>query len=79
MFVQAITKWWTLTDSASDSEAVWSHDDGWNSTNVAPKPPQITAAAAGERNGLSSAPTPVVPWYSNHYMTNPSCRGYPWY
>jgi hypothetical protein len=66
---QAIATWWALGDSAS--EAVWSHDDGWNATNVAPKQPPVAAAVG--------APTPVVPWYSNHYMTNPSCRGYPWY
>eukprot|EP01051_Picozoa_sp_SAG22_P008057 SAG22_NODE_594_length_8738_cov_20.249219_5_plen_111_part_00 len=69
---QAIAKWWALGDGAS--ETVWSHDGGWNATNTVPPTPPPAVAAV-----MSAAPTPVVPWYSNHYMTNPSCRGYPWY
>ena len=66
---QAIANWWALGDGAT--EAVWSHDDGWNATRVAPQPPPAAAT--------SGPPTPVVPWYSNHWMTKPSCYGYPWY
>ena len=37
--------------------------------------PTVAAVVEGARAGK----TPVVPWYTNKYMSNPTCRGYPWY
>jgi hypothetical protein len=31
---------------------------------------------AGVRAGGGA---PRVPWYTSHFYTNPTCRGYPWY
>lgn len=72
---QAVGEWW------GGKPAVY-YDPPWNPQG---KPP---AAAAVEGAEVSSSTAesggrpvgdeaPKVPWFTSHFYTNPSCRGYP--
>lgn len=60
---QAFVSWWTSGDSTQYK------DLPWNPNATIPTPPGVGANAG----------TPVVPWYVNRFMQNPTCRGNPWY
>ena len=65
---QAVADWW------NGKPAVY-YDPPWDPQG---KPPASEANDIAERadNGDQA---PRVPWYTSHFYTNPTCRGYPWY
>jgi hypothetical protein len=78
---QAISEWWALPMGTAGK---FYGDAVWNSAGTPPG----GASGAGQdhldRAAVDSADksgtrTPVVPWYTSKWMSNPSCRGYPWY
>ena len=65
---QAISEFWN-TPMDSQAPGKFYQDDVWD---PAGKPPSgLESRAEGG--------APVVPWWSARWMTNPTCRGYPWY
>ena len=65
---QAISEWWTLPIGTAGK---FYGDVAWNAAGTPP--------GRGESSERSDGSTPVVPWYTSKWMSNPSCRGYPWY
>jgi hypothetical protein len=67
---QAVGDWWT------GKSAVF-YDPPWDPQG---KPPSSLVVQSQEvvGNGGGTA-APRVPWYTSHFYTNPTCRGYPWY
>ena len=63
---QAISDFWNDAPTGNTFYA----DVAWNPKGTPPNPPV---------GGAIGASTPVVPWYSAKWMSNPSCRGYPWH
>ena len=63
---QAVGDWW------QGKPAVY-YDTEWDPQG---KPPVGAAPAVGAGGEVQA---PKVPWYTSHFYTNPSCRGYPWY
>ena len=59
----------------------WYGDVAWNPAGTPPGSPShdTTARSSVDATDGSGARTPVVPWYTSKWMSNPSCRGYPWY
>ena len=64
---QAISKWW---NGAATEPGPFLHDVPWNPSGT----PPTGVGQSGTRDGA-----PVVPWYTARWMSNPTCRGYPWY
>eukprot|EP00658_Telonema_sp_P-2_P013840 TRINITY_DN15248_c0_g1_i11.p2 TRINITY_DN15248_c0_g1~~TRINITY_DN15248_c0_g1_i11.p2 ORF type:complete len:184 (+),score=41.20 TRINITY_DN15248_c0_g1_i11:151-702(+) len=61
----------TMRQAVSDwwdgKQAVY-YDDTWDASATPPTTDDGPIVGA-----------PIVPWYTSHYFTNPTCRGYPWY
>ena len=71
---EAITEWWELPVGTAGT---FYGDGVWNAAGK--PPPAASALESQEKRSDDGARTPVVPWYTSKWMTNPSCRGYPWY
>ena len=65
---QAISEFWN-TPMDSQAPGKFYQDDVWD---PAGKPPSGL-------EGRAEGGAPVVPWWSARWMTNPTCRGFPWY
>ena len=68
---QAISEWWALP---MGTPGKFYGDEAWNPAGTPPSQAQVS-----QRSERSNASAPVVPWYTARWMSNPSCRGYPWY
>ena len=63
----AISGWWNGDDS---KPAPFVHDPPWDPNGKAPGPAWPNQP---------DHPPPIVPWYTSRFITNPTCRGMPWY
>eukprot|EP01052_Picozoa_sp_SAG31_P033696 SAG31_NODE_3843_length_3823_cov_17.361171_2_plen_80_part_00 len=77
---EAISEWWGLPMGTAGS---FYGDKPWDPTG---KPPSAVDDGTLQRiagntanRGDSKVEAPIVPWYTSRWMSNPSCRGYPWY
>ena len=71
---QAVGDWWR------GMPAVY-YDPPWDPQAKPPSSVLDTLAEEeeGARQARGKGSAPIVPWYTNHFYTNPTCRGYPWY
>eukprot|EP01062_Namystynia_karyoxenos_P052886 TRINITY_DN42589_c0_g1_i3.p2 TRINITY_DN42589_c0_g1~~TRINITY_DN42589_c0_g1_i3.p2 ORF type:complete len:346 (+),score=84.75 TRINITY_DN42589_c0_g1_i3:424-1461(+) len=68
----AVGEWWRAAPGAPARH--WA-DALWNASGAPPSAAALRPSvgwAVGEE-------APPVPWYTSRFMTNPSCRGFPWY
>merc|ERR1712192_91167 len=74
---EAVSEWWNGDVS---KPASFLQDTFWNASGVPPTAMETHRARMlrGD-NPIDDQKTPIVPWYTNKYITNPSCRGFPWY
>ena len=86
----AITSWW---QGAATAAPVWHVDSFWDPDGLPPNgsafATEVTEPVEARRRLLDDGfgrqrrnarrGPPPVPWYVSRYMTNPSCRGFPWY
>eukprot|EP01052_Picozoa_sp_SAG31_P011978 SAG31_NODE_690_length_12796_cov_4.634559_10_plen_1106_part_00 len=63
----AISTWWNADDS---KPALFVHDLPWDPDGKAP---------TSQWPAQPDHPPPIVPWYTSRYISNPTCRGMPWY
>ena len=75
---EAVSLWWNGDDSKPAAFAV---DHVWNASGVPPTTLASTPllSVKGVVAQARAGKTPIVPWYTNKYISNPTCRGYPWY
>ncbi len=66
---QAVSDWW------QGRPAVY-YDPPWDPQG---KPPVFAADGIDDERAGDGSEAPKVPWYTSHFYTNPTCRGYPWY
>lgn len=73
---EAVSDWWLGTSPTANK---FYADAVWDATGKPPSSPNrfVSRIAQSALNG--SARAPVVPWYTARWLSNPSCRGFPWY
>lgn len=65
---EAISEWWA-NDCTKPAPLLM--DAPWNPDGQPPP--------GGQWPPQPDHPPPIVPWYTSNYITNPTCRGMPWY
>ena len=73
---QAISEWWALPMGTAGK---FYGDVAWNAAGTPPGRGESSETSDGSSVANDKSGTPVVPWYTSKWMSNPSCRGYPWY
>ena len=70
---KAVGDWWA-------GKPALFYDPPWDPQG---KPPVVTAvkhSSESQQHGDDwHVSAPKVPWYTSHFYSNPTCRGYPWY
>lgn len=78
---QAVSEWWNgdVTKPATFLQDTFLNPDGQPPSAEEAQQIRMLRGEVAVEGGVQAGKTPVVPWYTNKFITNPTCRGYPWY